>query len=360
MRAERQLAHDLGDVWYVREAPRPCLVDVVLQLRLDGHGRVLRHALEELPRAPVGRLAAERGELEHERVLVQTMLGEHAGDPEEERLVARAGDAREQTREELERFLGTVHVDEESDGELEGLSEVLAAVIDALEGAAQLRDALRGLLLHIQTVLRGGEQRGSTLVVGHHPEHLARGLEGLAVLLPLQRQRGALQETPTPQLHAPILGFAELERPRVPRNLELELRVRNAVALAKAADDGLLNACDHLDLDLGPRVALEQQPPLLKRQPHHHDAPILHQDAPLALRDGFDARERRDLLPEHRWHRGEELSEVEHLGRPVGLLLRVHLALHHRVEHEDVALAQLVAEDAVLLHARTHDRKCHL
>ena len=160
MRAKRQLAHDLRDVRHVRKVARPRLFDVPLQLLLDGDGRVLGHRFEQLPRPPVGRRGAQLRQLEQQRVLVEAVLlpkkegagggtreeerrgkrrrrGEastttdgrragsgaaarahlsvEAGEAKEEVLLPRAGDAREEGREELEGILGAMHLDEEGD-----------------------------------------------------------------------------------------------------------------------------------------------------------------------------------------------------------------------------------------------------
>ena len=111
--AKWQLAHDFGDLRHMREMTRPSFVDVLLQLLLNRGRCALRqrgttreraygcrcrqgeapevqylgHRLQQLPRAPVWRHAAQRRQLADERVLVETMLRVQASQAEEEVLL---------------------------------------------------------------------------------------------------------------------------------------------------------------------------------------------------------------------------------------------------------------------------------
>eukprot|EP00966_Prymnesium_polylepis_P049614 1148593-Prymnesium_polylepis.1 len=122
VRAEWQFAHHLSDVRHVREVARPGLLDVPLQLLLHGDWCALGHRLEQFPCPPIRWVAAQRRQLGHQRVLVQTVLGVQTCQRKEEmQMLLRDKDAREQLREQLERVLGAMHLNQQRDRQLQRL-----------------------------------------------------------------------------------------------------------------------------------------------------------------------------------------------------------------------------------------------
>jgi len=142
VRAKRQFAHHLGDVRHVREVAGPGLLDVPLKLLLNGDRRALGHRLEQFPCPPIRWVVAQRRQLHNQRVLVQTVLGVQSCQPKEEVLLPWAKNAREQLREQLERILGAMHLNQQRDSQFQRMPQFLVhrRIVSTLKRRAKIGD----------------------------------------------------------------------------------------------------------------------------------------------------------------------------------------------------------------------------